>query len=66
MAAPTLIMALDTFLCCFISVVIWRAFILTLFPSLVLHTFLTDLFMKSIARADTTPRMALSTNSLAC
>jgi hypothetical protein len=66
MAAPTLIMALDTFLCRLISIVILRAFVLTLFPSLVLHTFLTDLFMKAIARADTAPRMALSTNSLAC
>jgi hypothetical protein len=66
MAAPTLIMALDTLLCCLLSIMIWGAFILTLFPSFVLHTLLADLFMKSIACADATPRVTLPTNSLAC
>jgi hypothetical protein len=59
-------MALDTFLFCLISIVILRAFILALFPSLVSHTLLADLLMKSIAQADTTSRMTFSTNSLAC
>jgi hypothetical protein len=63
--APTLIMALDTLIRCLISIVILGAFILTLLPSLVLHTFLADLLMKSVARADTATRMTLSTNSLA-
>jgi hypothetical protein len=66
MAAPTLIMALNTFLCCLISIVILGAFILTLLSSLILHAFLADLHMKSVACADTAPRMTLPTNSLAC
>jgi hypothetical protein len=66
MASPTLIMALNAFLRCLISIVILGALIFTLFPSLVLHTFLAHLLMKSIARAYTASRMTLSTNSLAC
>jgi hypothetical protein len=59
-------MALNTFLCCLVSIVILGAFIFTLFPSLVLHTFLADLLMKSIACAYMAARMTFSTNSLAC
>jgi hypothetical protein len=66
MAAPTLVMALETFLRRLLGIMILGAFILTLFPSLVLHTSLADLLMKSVACADATPRVTLPTNSLAC
>lgn len=59
-------MALDALLSRLFGIVILRAFVLALLPSFVLHTFLADLFMKPVARADATPRMTFPTNGFAC